>query len=127
MLLAQADSVLLHHTAQQVGEHVHAPDKESFERWNLIEQSCMKPKMASCTGARSPLLASAVKMNVTLRVQVPNNHILTQNLYYNYNYSKPKYLIIGYLDPLGKGSKVQIPQQAGCILCGPLFLCVGAV
>ena len=38
----------------------------------------------------------------TLRVQVPNNHILTQNLYYNYNYPKPKYLIIGYLDPLGK-------------------------
>ena len=37
----------------------------------------------------------------TLRVQVPNNHILTQNLYYNYYYPKPKYLIIGYLDPLG--------------------------
>ena len=38
---------------------------------------------------------------VLLRVQVPNNYILTQNLYYNYYYSKPKYLIIGYLDPLG--------------------------
>ena len=39
----------------------------------------------------------------SLRVQVPNNHILTQNLYY-YNYSpKPKYLIIGYMDPLGLG------------------------
>ena len=25
----------------------------------------------------------------TLRVQVPNNHILTQNLYYNYYYPKP--------------------------------------
>ena len=37
----------------------------------------------------------------TLRVQVPNNHILTQNLYYNYYYPKPKYLIIGYMDPLG--------------------------
>ena len=37
----------------------------------------------------------------TLRVQVPNNHILTQNLYYNYYYSNPKYLIIGYMDPLG--------------------------
>ena len=33
-----------------------------------------------------------------LRVQVPNNHILTQNLYYN---SKYKDLIIEYLDPLG--------------------------
>ena len=38
---------------------------------------------------------------VTLRVQVPNNHILTQNLYYKYYYPKPKYLIIGYMDPLG--------------------------
>ena len=38
---------------------------------------------------------------VSLRVQEPNNHILTQNLYYNYYYPKPKYLIIGYMDPLG--------------------------
>ena len=37
-----------------------------------------------------------------LKVQVPNNHILTQNLYYNYYYPKPKYLIIGYMDPLGR-------------------------
>ena len=37
----------------------------------------------------------------TLRVQVPNNHILAQNLYYSYYYPKPKYQIIGYLDPLG--------------------------
>ena len=35
----------------------------------------------------------------TLRVQVPNNHILTQNLYYNHYYPKPKYQIIGYLNP----------------------------
>ena len=41
---------------------------------------------------------------LTPRVQVPNNHILAQNLYYNYYYPKPKYLIIGYMDPLGKGS-----------------------
>ena len=39
----------------------------------------------------------------TLRVQVSNNHILTQNQYYNYYYPKPKYLIIGYMDPVGKG------------------------
>ena len=38
----------------------------------------------------------------TPRVQVPNNHILTQNLYYNYYYPNPKYLIIGYMDPLGQ-------------------------
>ena len=39
--------------------------------------------------------------SIPLRVQVPNNHILTQNLYYNYYYPNPKYLIIGYMDPLG--------------------------
>ena len=40
-------------------------------------------------------------VNVTLRVQVPKNHILTQDLYcnYNYYYPNPKYLIIGYLHP----------------------------
>ena len=37
----------------------------------------------------------------TLRVQVPNNHILTQNLYYNCYYPNPKHLIIWYMDPLG--------------------------
>ena len=36
---------------------------------------------------------------VSLRVQVPNDHILPQNLYYNYYYTNPKYLIIGYMDP----------------------------
>ena len=35
----------------------------------------------------------------TLRVQAPNNHILTQNLYQSYYYPDPKYLIIGYMDP----------------------------
>ena len=40
----------------------------------------------------------------SLRVQVPKNHILTQNLYYYNYYPKPKYLIIGYMDPLGIGS-----------------------
>ena len=38
---------------------------------------------------------------LTLRVQVLNIHILTQNLYYDYYYPNPKYLIIGYMDPLG--------------------------
>ena len=42
-----------------------------------------------------------VNLKITLRVQVPNNHILTQNLYYNYFYQNPKYLIIGYMDPVG--------------------------
>ena len=34
---------------------------------------------------------SLQKPPVSLRVQVPNNHILTQNLYYNCSYPKPKY------------------------------------
>ena len=40
------------------------------------------------------LLTSGVRVAVTLRVQVPNHHILTQNQHYNYYYSKPKYLTI---------------------------------
>ena len=41
----------------------------------------------------------------TLRVQVPNNHILAQNLHYDYyELPKPKYLSIGYMDPLGEVS-----------------------
>ena len=38
---------------------------------------------------------------LTLRVQVPNHHILIQNLYYNYNDPEPTHPIIGYMDPLG--------------------------
>ena len=38
----------------------------------------------------------------TLRVQILENHILAQNLYKNDDYPRPKYLIIGYMDPLGK-------------------------
>ena len=32
---------------------------------------------------------------------MPNNHILTQNHSYNSYYPNPKYVIIGYMDPLG--------------------------
>ena len=45
--------------------------------------------------------------SITLRVQVPNNHIPTHNLYQNYYYPNPKYPIIRYMDPLGK------PQTLG--------------
>ena len=38
---------------------------------------------------------------LSLRVQVPKNQILNQNQNHNYYYPKHKYLIIGYLDPLG--------------------------
>ena len=34
-----------------------------------------------------------------LRIQVPNNHILTQTQHYNDYYPNLKYLIIGYMDP----------------------------
>ena len=40
-----------------------------------------------------------VLYSVTLRVQVPNNHILAQKLYYNYYYPNPKYPNIGYMYP----------------------------
>ena len=39
------------------------------------------------------------KRHPSLRVQVPNNHIRTQNMYYNDYYPKPKYLIMEYLIP----------------------------
>ena len=44
---------------------------------------------------------SAQASPLSQRVQVPNNHILTPNLYYNYYHPNPKYLIIGYMDPQG--------------------------
>ena len=56
-------------------------------------------------------------ISITLRVQVPNNHIPTPNLYHNYYYPKPKYPIIGYLDPLGnQGAKEsnRVPAAAAC-------------
>ena len=53
------------------------------------------------------------KPHLTLRVQVPNNHILTQNLYYNYYYPNPKYLLIGYMDPLGNVLKNTMGRPGG--------------
>ena len=44
--------------------------------------------------------------DLTLRVQVPNNHILTQNLFYNHYYQNPEYQIVGYMDPKGLASSV---------------------
>ena len=38
----------------------------------------------------------------TITVILTPAHILTQNLYYNYCYPNPKYLIIVYIDPLGR-------------------------
>ena len=50
-------------------------------------------------GLQSPLGPDKVLQDLSLRVQVHNNHILAQDLYYNNYYPKPKYLIIGYMDP----------------------------
>ena len=68
------------------------------------------PETRGCTGllrifrAYSPegsnqLNVGEIRPNVALRVQVPNNHTLTQNLYHDYYYPNPKYPNIGYLDP----------------------------
>ena len=65
------------------------------------------------------LMQSAEKGSFTLTVQVPNNQILTQNLYNNYYYPRPKYLIIGYLGPLGY--RRQIP---GASLAGHIGGCI---
>ena len=53
----------------------------------------------------------------SLRVQVLKNHILTQNLYYNYYYPKPKHQIIEYLDLLG--SAVRGTELCNA-LCDPI-------
>ena len=47
------------------------------------------------------------QFKLTLRVQVLNNHILTQNQYHNYYHPKPKYLAIAYMDPLGYIQKLK--------------------
>ena len=46
----------------------------------------------------------------TVRVQVLNNHILTQKPYYYYYYTNPKYLIIGYMDPKSYASPLKGPN-----------------
>ena len=45
---------------------------------------------------------------LSLRVHVPNNHILTPNLHYDSYYPTPKYLIIAYMDPLGLGHRYMV-------------------
>ena len=43
-----------------------------------------------------------------LGFRVPNNHILTQHLYFNYCYPNPKYRIIGYMDPQGSNAEAEL-------------------
>ena len=63
-----------------------------FSKKALFAGPSLKPRVS-----RSLLITTFLEM--PLRVQVPNNHILTQNLYYNYYYPNPKYRNIGYMDP----------------------------
>ena len=72
-------------------------DRSGRSTWHSCACTC---RLGSWGSGNQGTLSSITSL--TLRVQVPNNHILTQNLYYNYYYPKPKYQIIGYLDPLGK-------------------------
>ena len=53
-------------------------------------------------GIRSVFLGSTrLVVPCTLRVQIPNNHILSQIVTYITTDPKPKYLIIGSFGPLG--------------------------
>ena len=109
------------HQQQSIKKRIHLYALSLPKGPSLIENLPSKPSSRRKSSALTcPLaFASSWKINVIseacsggdlfeedrtselfLRVQVPYNHILTQNLYYNYYYPKPKYLIIVYLDPL---------------------------
>ena len=66
-----------------------------------------KGKVNGCAGSNSNMNTSNHNNNNsnsssdTLRVQVPNNHILTHNLYYNYYHPKPKVPKYWVLGPSG--------------------------
>ena len=51
--------------------------------------------------AQATKAAQTQHMKVAFLENLPKNHKLTQDPYYNYYYRKPKYLFFGYRDPLG--------------------------
>ena len=75
--------------------------------------SCFAPKLSTTRGnvllisrfricyAAEPKSRENRPRSPSLKVQVPNNYILTPNLYHNHYYPKPKYLIVGSSDPYG--------------------------
>ena len=70
--------------------------------WKVVDLGLILSLIANkYKSTRIPARSWKVHCCISLRVQVPNNHIPTQNLYYRYYYPNPKYLIIGYMDPLG--------------------------
>ena len=72
----------------RIASNVFAISPTSFES---ATESLYQP----CDNEGKELVAS-------LKVQVPNNHIVTQSLYYNYYEPELKYLIIGYLEAKSK-------------------------
>ena len=89
---------------------IHAPTTAT-EPSLLPPQGTLGTTICSLPHPSGKPLASCTP-RLSLRVQVPNNHILTQNLYYNHYYPKPKYLIIGYLDPLAFRSRIRPTPRA---------------
>ena len=68
------------------------------------------PKEVSERRPWNERVLTVVQKALSLRVQVPNNHIRTPNLYCNYYYPNPKYLIIGYMDHLGLFMEKTFPK-----------------
>ena len=79
--------------------HIKALERSGYQSWVYITQDTMGDIAYEIPHAKCN--TGSCHQCLSLRVQVPNNHILTQNLYYNLFCPTPKYLIIGYLDPLG--------------------------
>ena len=98
-------------TSMTAAAPVLKPKKQFVEFLKLVHMSSPSRTPESPYSLRTSLGSS------TLRVQVLNNHILTQNLYYSYYYPKPKYLILGYLDP-----KPYISQHLPIHPCRPLYI-----
>ena len=85
-------------------------------RWNALRYEIFGEKVVAAemvSMLNDKFFGPWLALHVPLRVQVPNNHIPTPNLYHNYYYPKPKYPIIGYLDPLGSLPAAGGPARAG--------------
>ena len=66
-----------------------------------LSSSTRAPSLATSANCRACWFKIFAASCQAQRVQVPNNHMHAQNHDYNYYYPNPKYLIIGYMDPLG--------------------------
>ena len=75
--------------------YLASPTIQGFLSWSAPDPKPRTPNPGPMPRARAP----SGSKSLTLGVQVATKHILTPNLYHNFYYPKPKYLIIGYLDP----------------------------